>query len=84
MPLTLVELYRAETGPICPNRGLPPAPSPAGFCIRIYGIIKVNSPFPSFGQLSLGGFQIALQQQELLSFSTTSPEVPGEFSPQSY
>lgn len=55
MPLTLVELYRTETGPICPNRGLPPAPSPAGFCIHIYGIIKVNSPFPSFGQLSLGG-----------------------------
>lgn len=32
--------------PICPNKELSPAPSPASFRIYVYGIIKVSPPFP--------------------------------------
>lgn len=55
MPLTLVELYRAEMDPICPNKELSPALSPASFHIYVYGIIKVNPPFPVLGWLKLEG-----------------------------
>lgn len=84
MPLTLVELYRAEMDPICPNKELSPALSPASFRIYVYGVIKVNPPFPVLGWLKLGGgIQIVLHRRELLSFRTVSPQVPGVFAQQS-
>lgn len=54
MPLTPVELYRAEIDPVRLNRELPPALSPATFCID--GVTKV-SPFSRFGQLRLREFR---------------------------
>lgn len=69
--------------PICSNKELSPAPSPASFHINVYGGIKVNPPSPVFGWLRLGGIQITLHQQELLYFWTVSPQVPGVFALQS-
>lgn len=55
MPLTLVELYRVEMDPVCPNKELSPAPSPARFCISVHSTIKVSPPFPVLGWLRFGG-----------------------------
>jgi len=79
MPLTLVELYRAEMDPIRPNKELSAALSPASFRSCVYGLIKADLPFLVVGWLRLGGIQIALH----LSLRTVSPQAPGVFALQS-